>query len=445
VSALEWGGRAWTHPELVHWAAAIEADLRQRGVRAGDRVATSSPNHPALVALFHACLRLKAILVPLNARLTEAEREPLLHQVQPAAVLVEQELDRLMELTPNFDSVLAGWEPEQVAAILFTSGTTGAPKGAMLTIGNFVASARASAQNLGALSSDRWLCCLPLFHIGGLAMLMRCVVNESCFILHSQFDESAVSAALDEGVTHLSLVGTTLRRLIQVRAGRPVPSSLRAVLVGGGPVPHSILAEARALGMPVLQTYGLTEACSQVATENPKDADGTTAGRPLAGVRVRIVDEDRRELPPGAVGEIEVAGPTVMPGYWQGPVQGEWLRTRDLGRFDDQGRLIIDARRVDLIISGGENIYPIEIERVLSTHPLVIEVAVIARPDEDWGQVPVAAVVAREPGLDEAKVIDWCRARLSRFKVPKAVKLISTLPRNAGGKVDRAQLARLFA
>ena len=259
-------------------------------------------------------------------------------------------------------------------------------------------------------------------------------------VLEQNFDAARTSALVDEGhVTHASLVATALRRWVAERAGRPVLPSLRAVLVGGGPLPLALWQEARALGVPVLQTYGLTEACSQVATERLADADGATAGHPLPGVEVRIVADDGGDSALGEVGEIWVRGPTVG-------VSAGWLRTKDLGSFDARGRLTVHARRSDLIISGGENVYPAEVERVLEAHPLVAEAVVVAQPDAQWGQVPVALLVAREAGhADEASVRQWVAERLARYKQPRAYLWVKELPRNASGKIDRAGALRVWA
>jgi O-succinylbenzoic acid--CoA ligase len=206
------------------------------------------------------------------------------------------------------------------------------------------------------------------------------------------------------------------------------------VLVGGGPVPPALVERARGVGVPVLLTYGLTEACSQVTTERPGEADGRTAGVPLPGLEVRIDGEE---------GAIAVRGPTLMRGYLDDDaataavLRGGWLHTGDIGRLDGRGRLTVLARRTDLILSGGENVYPAEVEAVLAAHPGVAEVAVVARPDARWGQVPVAVVVPRAAAsLEDLR--GWARARLAGFKVPAAVVAVDALPRTAAGKVDRA-------
>jgi O-succinylbenzoic acid--CoA ligase len=461
--ALTFAGHAWTYraldAEVAHWVAALEA----RGFGAGERVALLATNHVASVCLFWALGRLGGVLAPLNARLTRAELAPLREDVAPRLTLA---LDALMDRLPgaepleSFTHAVSAPSPtcnrprEDVPrVILFTSGTTGRPKGAVLTEGNFRASARASAANLGAHPAPRWLGTLPLFHVGGLAMLTRTAYEGGCLVLHDRFDADAVNRAIDtEGVSHASLVATTLERVLDARGDRPVPPSFRLALIGGGPVPVPLLERARAAGLLALQTYGLTEACSQVTTERPTDADGRTAGPPLPGMELRIAGEEGRARAPGEEGDIEVRGPTVMAGYWQRPeatreaLRDGWLRTKDLGVLDARGRLTVLSRRTDLVVRGGENIYPAEVEAVLANHPAVREAAVVGVPDARWGEVPVAFLAPR-PGqpLPEPEALEaWCRQSLAGFKTPARFTWVDALPRNAMGKVERAVLRQRF-
>jgi o-succinylbenzoate---CoA ligase len=460
-------GTRWSDRDLDREIQRWVERLTARGVREGDRVAHLSRVTPDAVALAHAIWRIGAVAVPLNTRLTAAEIAPQLEALQPRLTLVDPSFaDRASlegerparrssdqqgsTLAPEAVS-LEGERPSRrssgdTAAILFTSGTTGRPKAAALSRANFLAAARASAANVGGAPDDRWLLCLPLFHVGGLTMLHRCATYGAALFLQERFDADAANRAIDaDGITHTSLVATTLRRLLDARGDRPFPPTLRAILIGGGPVPLVLLDRARSLHAPVLQTYGLTESCAQVTTERPGEADGLTAGPPLPGLGVRIVDADGADLPPNTIGEIEVSGPTVFQGYagdesethqtlWKG-----WLRTRDLGSLDERGRLTVAARRTDLIISGGENVYPAEVETVLLAAPGVVDAAVFARPDAEWGQVPVAAVVAG-PGFSPEEAERHCRARLAGYKVPRRFVVLPELPRNAAGKVDRAAL-----
>ncbi|MGZ5957844.1 MAG: o-succinylbenzoate--CoA ligase [Myxococcaceae bacterium] len=448
--ALVSGDRRWTWRALDTEVARVAGALHAGKVGPGERVAVLAANDPTTVAVLFALRRVGAALVPLNVRLAPGELRAQCERVRPRRVLADAaRLPILAGAEP-----LEGWPRQEPVpwpdtdadasadwALLFTSGTTGQPKVARLSVGAFDALARASAENLAPRTGDRWLCNLPLFHVGGLAMVVRCAHDGAALVLEPRFDAGSVVAAVrDQAITHLSLVARTLEQCLDAGLGR---AGLRGVLVGGGPVPPSLVERARAAGIPLLLTYGLTEACSQVTTERPSEADGSTAGHALRGLEVRVVDGAGTALPAGGEGRIDVRGPTLMEGYLDDPVataevlEGGWLHTGDIGRLDASGRLTVLARRTDLILSGGENVYPAEVEAVLAAHPGVAEVAVVGRPDGRWGQVPVAVVVLR-PGAALGDLESWARARLAAFKVPAEVFPASALPRTAAGKVDRA-------
>ncbi|RKH42041.1 o-succinylbenzoate--CoA ligase [Corallococcus sicarius] len=459
AEALRFAGRGWTFgtldAEVARWTATLEA----RGVGQGDRVAVLSTSHPSVTFLFWALGRRGAVFAPLNARLTRAELQPLVDAVAPRLTLALESLrDRLpgaesLEAFPDLEAARPSrtWEGEADTprVILFTSGTTGRPKGAVLTEAAFRASCRASAQNLGPHPAPRWLGTLPLFHVGGLAMLTRTAYEGGCLLLHDRFDADAVNRAIDEeGASHASFVATTLERVLDARADRRLPDTFRCALIGGGPVPTALLTRARAAGLRALQTYGLTEACSQVTTERPDEADGRTAGTPLPGLEVRIVGTDGAPLAVGQEGDVEVRGPTLMACYWNQPdatrdaFHDGWLRTRDVGVTDARGRLTLLSRRTDLIVRGGENLYPAEIEAVLANHPAIAESAVVGVPEPHWGEVPVAFVVLRPGHALPGDLDAWCRQSLARFKVPSRFVAIETLPRNAMSKVERPVLRK---
>ena len=427
--ALRWHDRAWKYDELDALVRRWHGALAPTGLR---RAVVRSENRPELVALLFAAARAGVELALLNARLSDAELPPLLEQLGPALRLGELpdavSLSDFASGAPLLDP--APIDPARVHTILFTSGTTGRPKAAQLTTGAHVANARASIEALRIDDASSYLCNLPLFHVGGIATAWRCALAGAELVLHERFDAEATARALCSGITHASLVATTLRRLLEVR--EDFPTSVRAVLVGGGPVPPALLARARASGLPVLHTYGLTETASQVTVERLGEADGTTAGWPLNGSEVRIAEG----------GEIEVRGPTLMLGYLGEPPVRGWFRTGDLGSIDERGRLVVDARRADLIVSGGENVYPAEVEAALLRHPEILECSVLPWPDEQFGHVGCAAIVARR-GLSDAELREHCRALLAPFKVPRRFTLVDALPRNAAGKTDRAALLRL--
>jgi len=356
-----------------------------------------------------------------------------------------------------------------VHTVIYTSGTTGRPKGAMLTYGNHWWSAMGSALNLGLHGDDRWLAVLPLFHVGGLSILMRGVIYGVPALVHERFDPVDVNRAIDEdGVTIVSVVASMLRRMFDARGDCPYPPTLRQVLVGGGPVPLPLLEECLRRGVPAVQTYGLTETASQAVTLAPADAlrKPGSAGKPLLPNELRI---ERDGVPVGAdeVGEIVLRGPTVTPGYADRPeetaraLRDGWLHTGDLGRIDAEGYLYVLDRRSDLIISGGENVYPAEVEAVLSAHPAVAEAVVVGVDDSRWGQVPVAYVVLRPDVSDDHQLaVDpstedrqehkaenladeltaFCHERLARYKIPARIFIVDALPRNAAGKLLRRDL-----
>ncbi len=321
------------------------------------------------------------------------------------------------------DAIAAIPAQRDPALVLFTSGTTGAPKAARLSRENLEANARGANEVLEIEAASKFLCVLPLFHVGGLGILFRCQLAGATVVLHERFDADAVAQEFARGVTHASLVASTLARVLETDGG-PFPPVV--VAVGGGPVPAPLLERARDAGLRVVQTWGMTETCSMATCERPDDADGTSAGPPMPGFDVRI-----------DAGEIVVRGAAVLRAYLGHPPIGPWFRTGDLGELDHRGRLVVHARRSDLIVSGGENVYPAEVEAALLAHPAVREAAVLPAPDEKWGQVGVAYVVSTAP---ERELREHLAGRLARYKIPARFVHVPELPRNAGGKVDRLTL-----
>jgi O-succinylbenzoic acid--CoA ligase len=427
--ALRAGSAAWTYAQLDLQARRWQGALARAGVNTGDRVALRAANRPGIVALLHACARAGAALCPINTRLAAPELPPLLERLSPRVKLGDlpgaAALADFVEGATPIDP--APLDEEAVHTILFTSGTTGTPKAAQLTVRAHLANALASNEVLRIDSLSRYLAPLPLFHVGGIAIAVRCALAGAEMILHERFDPEACARDLAAGATHASFVAQTLARTLD--AGGKFPGAL--ALVGGGPAPRDLLGRARDAGLTVLKTYGLTEAASQVACERPGEADGSTAGLPLPGTAIRI----------DAGGEIEVRGPTLMRGYLGEPPLGEWLRTGDLGEIDARGRLVVHARRTDLIVSGGENVYPAEVEAALLAHAAVADVAVVPWPDEALGQVGCAAVVARSP-VAQRDLDLHVRERLAGFKAPRRYVFLDALPRAESGKLDRRALEK---
>jgi O-succinylbenzoic acid--CoA ligase len=464
LALVEADGRRWRFGELEARARRRRAALDAAGVAPGDRVAVLLPTSRAWVELAHALDALGATLLPLHLRLTADEQAfqlrdagaRLLVHGDDALALRAAALARASGVASvraaELDAPPAGGpttvDPESPFALLYTSGTTGRPKGALLSRRAFRASARAVAALLGARPDDRWLACLPLYHVGGLSLVTRSALHGTALALHDGFDAARVSHALDaEGITGVSLVPTMLRRVLDARGDRPAPASLRVVLLGGAAAPDALLERAAAARFPVAPTYGATEACSQVATRPPGAAGGLV---PLPGVEVRITGDDGRPAPRGAPGEIELRGPMLLSGYHgradatAAALRGGWLRTGDVGALDARGRLAVLDRRADLIVSGGENVYPAEVERVLLEHPDVADAGVAGVPDPEFGARPTAWVVPRAGAAAAPlgrELERFCRERLAGYKVPRAFHAVETLPRNALGKLQRARLA----
>jgi O-succinylbenzoic acid--CoA ligase len=404
--AVEAPDESVTYRELLLRAVRAAGALHVRGVRAGQPVGILlAPGLPFVEAL-HGCLLLGAPAVPVDPRLSERERAAVLRDVEETVsrpLRGETGVFQLPEPAPQ----------DATALIVHTSGTTGKPTPAELTYGNVRANARGLAQAMGLGDDERWLCPLPLSHVGGLMVVLRSALMATTAVL------GPAERVSEDGVTTASLVPTQLQRLLDA-GHRPGPG-LRRILLGGGPMARALLTRARSAGFRVCPSYGLSQACSTVTVGQPGDVE--TAGRALSGVGVAISDD----------GEIIVSGATVN-------TLGS-LRTGDLGRLDEHGRLIVTGRKGDVIITGGENVSPVEVEAALFEHPDVAEVAVFSRPHPLWGEAITAMVVAR-PGarLDKAALRAHCLQRLAGFKVPKAFELVSELPRTSSGKVRRADL-----
>jgi O-succinylbenzoic acid--CoA ligase len=423
-TALVADGSEVTYAELEAEATWVARRLTAHGVRRGSTVAMTMHPRREQVVMVHALMKAGAVLLPLGPRLSAEERAAVIAAEEPAV-----DLDDAGELTQTeADLPLLGeHDMDDVAARVMTSGSTGTPDPVGLTYGNFLWSAVASAFNIGVEPEDRWLCCLPLSHISGLGIVMRSVIYGTTAVVQDGFDVDRVAESLErDGITVVSLVTTMLTRLLEVGADLAGP---RAVLVGGGPVPEDPLEEALGRGATVVQTYGLTETCSQVTTLAPVDARRKlgSAGRPLLTTHLRIQD-----------GEILVQGPTVAPG--RADADG-WLHTGDLGRIDEEGFLYVDDRMDDMIVTGGENVVPAEVEKVLLRHPEVADAAVVGRDDPEWQQA-VTAIVVLEDGSEVSpdELRRHCAESLAGYKVPKRVELAAALPRTPSGKLMRRAL-----
>jgi O-succinylbenzoic acid--CoA ligase len=418
-AALVSPARTWTYRELHEAAGAVAGALGAWGIGHGDRVALALGSEELIVAL-HGCLAVGAAAVPIDLRLTDAER----------ALRLDGVTRTLTELPwgPAIPERPLGLS--DVATVMYTSGTTAGPKRVELSLSNWLWNAIGSALALGLDPAERWLCPMPLAHVGGLSIALRSAIYGTTVVLHERFDAERVRDALldpDERVTLVSLVPTMLGRLLD--AGLREPPTLRRVLLGGGPIAPGLLARAAEASIAVSPSFGMTETCSQIATD----------GFPLIGAELTLSD----------AGELLVRGPSVA----QHAISGDgWLHTGDLARIDRSGRVEIVGRTGDTIVSGGENVAPTEVEAVLLAHETVSDAAVVGRPDPEWGEAVTALIVPRlgvmpahrDGAVGDARLAEdlreFCAARLAAFKVPKRFEFVETLPRSATGKLQRRAL-----
>jgi fatty-acyl-CoA synthase len=466
--------------------AALAADIRLAvgrlaalGVRQGDVVAFLGYNHPVQLVLLFACARIGAMLLPLNWRLAAPEHARVLADASASAIIVDADFishaESLRSGQPAacwlaLESATAGWsswrdidavaptarrdaDAESDPVLLcYTSGSTGAPKGVVMTQRALLFNALNSAHMHDLASSDRILTTLPLYHVGGLNIQTLPALHAGATVeLHSKFDPAATFDTIeDQRITLTVLVPAQLTAMMEhPRWLRADLSSLRVISTGSTIVSAAFVRRVSARGVRMIQVYGSTETCPIATYLRVEDADrkAGSAGLPALHCEVRIVDADGRDLPPGEDGEILVRGGNVMRDYWNRPdltaqaLHDGWYHSGDVGHFDAEGYLYVVARKNDLIISGGENIYPAEIEAVLEECPAIAEASVIGRPDERWGETVVAAV-ALKPGvsMSEAEVLDLLAGRVARYKQPREVRFFAALPRSAIGKVKKQEL-----
>lgn len=471
--ALVAEGTTLTFAQLGSRVAGVWRALVQQGVPLGPqaKVAVQAHNSVETLLVLLALCESGTPFVPLHPRLTPAEAAVLIADAAPGAVLSG---DAILELAQPPRSAAAtaaavmGFaalppvEPMQPLAILYTSGTSGVPKGAVLSRAAFVASAAASETNLGFLADDRWLLCLPLCHVGGLSIVTRCLLSRRAIVLLPRPEPAAIIAAVSEQrATLLSVVPTVLSNLLSMPDVGAL-RALRAVLVGGAATPDSLYRESLAAGLSVLRTYGLTEACSQVCTGRYAARRQFQAGSgvPLPGLDVVIGSDDdsaaagdeRGEItatPPGTPGRICLRGPMLMSGYLhRPPLAGRYFDTGDLGFVDESGALHVLSRRSDLIVTGGENVYPAEVEGVLLSCPGVAAALVFGVADARWGALVAAAVVPSEPTPSPASLSQLAKIvseRLAPFKRPRLWCQVAALPQLPNGKPDRRRAAERFA
>ena len=461
--AIRFEGEDIAYAELARRIRCAAAVLADRGVGRGDAVAWLGMNHPAVLVLLFACARLGAMLAPLNWRLAPPEHARVLRDCPPRVLFVEPAFAdhaRSIEgaIAATEISVLeraAGGSVEQSGdensplLLCYTSGSTGAPKGVMLTQRALFWNAINSTHMHDLTSADRVLTTLPMFHVGGMNIQTTPALHAGASVsLHAKFDPVATLEAIErEQITLAVLVPAQLSALMELPGWKNADlSSLRVITTGSTIVSEAFVRKASRRGVAVIQVYGSTETCPIAAYVRAGDAlrKAGSAGAPALHCEVKVVGEDGAELPPGRDGEILVRGPNVAAGYWNAPGESAqafakgWYRSGDLGHFDVEGHLYVVARKKDMIISGGENIYPAEVETVLLECPAIEEACVVGRPEARWGEAVVAAVVLK-PGrrMTEAEALALFEGRIARYKHPREVCFLERLPRSALGKVQK--------
>ncbi len=471
--------RSLTFAEVNRLVAATCASILRRAPLApGDKVAILLPKPLPFALTLLALMRLRVVSLPLNTRLTARELAWQVKNVDCRLVICARETLALTgEMDADrFELPAAGFHDPPSAydsfgtmrlnddfAIIHTSGTSGAPKAAILTYGNIYQSARASALRLDVPSKERWLCIMPLYHVGGLSIILRSLIYGTAveFGPTAPFDVRETNRLLSERpITVVSLVPTMLQRLLNAKS-QPWNPHLRLILLGGEAPSPDLVARCIAERLPIATTYGLTEAASQVATALPELVyrKPGTVGKPLEYTQARIIDEHGADAAPGRPGEVIVKGATIMRGYYgdrdatRVALRGGWLHTGDIAYLDADGDLFILQRRADLIVSGGENIYPAEVEQALRSHPQVAEAVVFGVADAEWGQrvaaliecvkgAPVEGAVRARPSSEA--ILKHLRERLAGYKVPRQIAFVAALPRTAAGKIQRREARRVF-
>jgi malonyl-CoA/methylmalonyl-CoA synthetase len=462
--ALEWAGSTYTFGEIDARSNRMARALAARGLAQGDRLCVYLANRIEIVDLFLACVKSGAIFVPVNILYRDREMSHILNDAEPKLLVTEKELPALCEEAARQPSDLppVAIEAGDPAALVYTSGTTGTSKGAILTHNNFAVNGASLIQAWRITPDDRFLLAPPLFHVHALGNGLHCWLFSGCRMrLLERFDHrTAVQEFLDFRPTLFFGVPAMYVRLLETPsdAARRIGRRMRLFVSGSAPLPAQVLEEFRALfGHTILERYGMTETLMNLS--NPYDGERRpgSVGMPLPGVVAKLVGADGNEVAEGETGEVYLRGPNVFAGYWRredatrAAFADGWFKTGDLAVRSPDGYYTLCGRRSDMIISGGFNIYPREIEEFLMEQPEVAEAAVVAEPDRVRGEVPVAYVVWKEGPWKEtpadagalASSMDArCREKLASFKIPRRFQAIDKLPRNALGKVQKHLLCR---
>ena len=480
------GGRRLNFRELNARCNQVANALRTTGVAVGDRVGLLMTNSAEFLESFYAVAKIGAVNVPLNWRLVADELEFILKDSGATALLYSEEFAPLAAELQRRDSktdirawvqiggqapafasgydfwmgsaaaiepALAGFD-DDLLFIMYTSGTTGLPKGVMHSHNTVLWSMLTLSATADVRYGDRYLLALPMFHVGALTPVMANIYLGITTVILKTFDaKQAWELIRDEKITSTLMVPAMLQ-LMQATHDKAAHdcSTLRWCMSGAAPVPVTLIQAYTAMGIEVPQVYGLTESCGpgcMILGEDAVKRAGST-GRAYFHTDVRVVDAKGQECAPGESGEVLLRGRHNMVGYWNRPddtaqtLRDGWLHTGDIGTMDEEGFVTIRDRIKDMLISGGENVYPAEIENLLLSHPGVIDAAVVGLPSPKWGEVPLAVVVKKNPNLSEVELLDWCKGKLAPFKRPKVAVFIDAIPRNPTGKVLKRVLREMY-
>jgi acyl-CoA synthetase (AMP-forming)/AMP-acid ligase II len=477
--AIVGAGEAWTYAEFGARVHGLAERLVRAGVEPGDRVAVLDWNTRFLLAAYFAAPLVGAVLVPLNHRLAPAEIGEILEDAGASVVFAADDLrarlaggdavrvePAVLDAAADALESPSGPGPDELAQLYYTSGTTGRAKGVMLTHRNVCTHAAWAVRELELTAGDHWGHFAPLFHLADAWATFALTAVGGVHVVEPRFSAARALAAIErERVTITNLVPTMLTAMVNApEARRFDPSSLRAILSGGAPITPALVRRiVDVFRCEYVQTYGMTETSpyltlsllSEAMRDLPRDEQlryAARTGRPFGDVELEVVDESGARVPADdrTVGEIRVRAVTVSPGYWKRPRETAaahrdgWLYTGDLAVVDAEGFVDIVDRKKDMILTGGENVYSIEVEAALAEHPAIASCAVFGQPDEEWGEVVCAAVVARnDVGEDELR--SWCRERIADFKIPRRIMFVSDLPKTGSGKVSKRELRRRFA